>query len=567
MPPEAAGIPRRANATSDRLARHSEFALLIFVIALGVGLRVAHFFTTGSFFYDEACIALNLVTRHPGQLLEPLAYNQAAAPGFLFLEKCLIHFFGTSELVFRLPALLGSIAVLILLAIFCEKLFNRSLAIFAVAILAVSPLAITMASELKPYSTDAAFTLWMMIRFRSLFLNPTSRKQWLLFFLPGVLALLFSQTIIFVLLSLGLLLIVVKFRESRSAVKAGLVVAIWSGIFLLVYFTIYRFEGNTFYMQTWWSANMLSILKPQFAARAITALSNLFPLSLDSLAYLHERGLILLSALGLYFTAKRVGTIWAAALALPYAAVILASALGLFPIAPRLLLFIIPLLVVLASSGLESLIAKALPQRFYALCCGLAVFLLIGNGTRLTYAQQRDHFPRLSKSLISQVEAAPDCAAVYVFADSVPAWDFYTRDVGTEGMPRQDTYQRIVDRNSERVFAQDPKPILPEALRVYRLGCKPVILGELRLRGIGDSGLRQAWARSELIRMKNSGASSAYIFGELYWRDDLEALLNEARSMGASAKTLGGGRPFLGYLGKIEFASNEKVVSPLQPNE
>jgi uncharacterized membrane protein len=31
-------------------------------------------------------------------------------------------------------------------------LFNRSLAIFAVAILAVSPLAITMASELKPYS-------------------------------------------------------------------------------------------------------------------------------------------------------------------------------------------------------------------------------------------------------------------------------------------------------------------------------------------------------------------------------------------------------------------------------
>lgn len=529
-------------------------------------MRVAHFFTTGSFFYDEACIALNLVTRHPGQLLEPLAYNQAAAPGFLFLEKCLIHFFGTSELVFRLPALLSSIAVLILLAIFCEKLFNRSLAIFAVAILAVSPLAITMASELKPYSTDAAFTLWMMIRFRSLFLNPTSRKQWLLFFLPGVLALLFSQTIIFVLLSLGLLLIVINFRERRSAVEASFMVAIWSGIFLILYFTIYRFEGNTFYMQTFWSANILSILKPQFAARAMTALSNLFPLSLDSIARLHERGLILISALGLYFTARRVGVTWAAALALPYAAVILASTLGLFPIAPRLLLFIIPLLVVLAAAGLGAL-AKALPPRFYALCCGLAVFLLIGNGTRLTYAQQRDHFPRLSKSLISQVEAAPDCAAVYVFADSVPAWDFYTRDVGIEGMPSQEIYQRVFDRDSDRVFAENPKPPPPEALKVYRLGCKAVIFGELRLRGIGDSGLRQAWARSELIRMKNSGASSAYIFGELYWRDDLEALLNEARSMGASAKTLGGGRPFLGYLGKIEFASNEKVVSPLQPNE
>jgi hypothetical protein len=181
------------------------------------------------------------------------------------------------------------------------------------------------------------------------------------------------------------------------------------------------------------------------------------------------------------------------------------------------------------------------------------------------YALQRTDFPRLSKSLISQCRTAPNCAAAYVFADTIPAWEFYTRDLGIEGMPSQEIYRKVFERNSERVFAENPKPLLPEALKVYRLGCKPVILGELRVRAFSGSVPRQAWARSELIRIENSGAGSAYIFGELYPPDDLQALLDEAKSIGASVQTLGGGRQFLGYLGKIEFASNEKVLSPPPP--
>ncbi len=557
---EAERLSEKAAQSSHGSARGFEFALLIFVIALGIALRVAHFFRTGSFFYDEACIALNLVTRHPWQLLQPLAYNQAAAPGFLLLEKFLIHFFGTSEAVFRLPALLGSIAVLVLLAIFCEKLFNRWLAIVAVTMVAASPFAITLASELKPYSMDGAFTLWMMLRFRALVLHPEARKSWLWLMASGVAALLFSQTVIFALLSLGLLLILLNVRDLRSAVKAASVVAIWLGVFALFYLTIYRPEGNSVYMRSFWAGHMLSVLKPQFSARAIKALRYMFPLSLDSLAHLHEPGLILLSAVGLYFTAKRAGPIWAAAFALPYAAVILASALGIFPIAPRLLSFAIPLLVILVAAALESLLAK-LPPLFYRWGCGVVILLAIGGGVGHMYGVQRTYFPRVSGALVSQVKSAPDCAAVYFFADTIPAWDFYTRDLRNAGLPSQETYLRIFERNSDRVFAENPAPALPEAMEVYRLGCKPVIVGEPPLRGVRNTVSGQ-WARSEMIRIKNTGASSAYIFGELFVPSDLQALLDEARSMGARVQTLGGGHEFTGYLGKIEFAANGMPVSP-----
>ncbi len=539
--------------------------LLIFVIALGAGLRVAHFFTTGSFFYDEACVALNLVTRHPWQLLEPLAYNQAAAPGFLLLEQCLIHFFGTSELVFRLPALVSSIAVLILLAIFCEKLFNRWLAIVAVAVLAVSGLAIFSASELKPYSMDAALTLWMMLRFHFVSLDPTAKKQWILFLVSGVIALLLSQAIIFVLLSLGLLLAVVKFREMRSAVRAGLVVVTWLGLFSFLYFSIYHFEGNAFYIKAFWSDQILSVLKPHFAGRAGEALRSLLPWSLDSLSYLHEGGLIFISAVGLYFTAKRAGVIWAAALTLPYVAVILASALGLFPIAPRLLLFVIPLLVVLVAAGFESLLAMKLRSPLYRFCLAVAVSFIIGSGTLHVYAWRQKHFPRLYKSLISQSRTASNCAAVYVPVFSIPVWEFYTRDAGMEGVPSAETYQRVLEQDCKRAFAEDPEPPLPQSLRVYHYGCKPLILGELPMHDFSGHVSRQTWARSELTRMRDSGASSAYVFDELDPGDELQALLDEAGNMGANVQKLGGGHPYLGYLGKIDFASSGNVLSPRPP--
>ncbi len=570
---QAASFPQKDSQTSGWLARGFEFALLIFVIALGIALRVAHFFRTGSFFYDEACVALNLVTRHPWQLFKPLAYNQAAAPGFLLLEKFLIHFFGTGELVFRLPSLLGSIAVLALIAIFCEKLFERSTAILAVAILAASPLAITFASELKPYSTDAALTLWMMLRLRSLLLDPTA-KRWLLLCVSGVGALLFSQAIIFVLLSVGLVLIIWTFRKTWGVVPAGLVAAIWSGVFLFLYLTVYRHEGNTFYMQTWWSSYILSVFKPQFHARAINALHNLSIFSLDSLHCLrgplgraaNQGALILIPALGLYLAVKRVGVTWAAALALPYAAVIMASVVGLFPIAPRLLLFIIPLLAILTAVGAESLIVKALPPGLLRICYGLIVLLVIGNGVRLMYVQQQTDFPRVSSSLISQIIAAPDCPAVYVFAE-LPVWEFYTRGVGIEGMPTEETYRRIVDRNSDRAFAKNPKPPLPEGLMTYHLGCKPVILGERTLPAFVGYAQRRMWARSELMRVRNSGARDAYLIGELFAQDDLNAVFDEAESMGAGIRTLGGGHPFLGYLAKIEFPeSTRKAISPSGSN-
>jgi len=203
------------------------------------------------------------------------------------------------------------------------------------------------------------------------------------------------------------------------------------------------------------------------------------------------------------------------------------------------------------------------PQ-LYRFCLGVAVFFMIGIGAKRFYAWQQERFPRRYKSLISQSRTASNCAAVYVATFTIPVWEFYTRDAGPEGIPSAEAYRRILEWNCERYFAKDPKPPLPEALRVYRLGCSPVVIGEIPMFGLAGRVSPQTWARSELTRIRNAGASSLFILDEM----NLSAptLLDEAGNMGASVQILDGGRPSVGYLGKIDFASQEKVLSPPAPS-
>src|SRR5262245_58316572 len=105
--------PRPA-ATADRPpAGLAWWALL----ALGVGLRVAATLQPWSFWYDEACLALNLQTRSAAELVtRPLDLDQASPPGFLLLSKLAAVTLGDSEQALRFLPGVGSVLGLFLFA-------------------------------------------------------------------------------------------------------------------------------------------------------------------------------------------------------------------------------------------------------------------------------------------------------------------------------------------------------------------------------------------------------------------------------------------------------------------
>jgi hypothetical protein len=61
--------------------------LPLILILIGIALRLAQYMANRSLWLDESCLALKILHRSLGQLLEPLDYGQAAPLAFLMVEK------------------------------------------------------------------------------------------------------------------------------------------------------------------------------------------------------------------------------------------------------------------------------------------------------------------------------------------------------------------------------------------------------------------------------------------------------------------------------------------------
>src|SRR5688500_17597134 len=80
-------------------------------------LRLKHYLAQQPHWHDEASLVVNIFEKSARELLGPLESAQAAAPGFLLLERGMHVRFGRSELAMRLPSLLASLAGLALFAV------------------------------------------------------------------------------------------------------------------------------------------------------------------------------------------------------------------------------------------------------------------------------------------------------------------------------------------------------------------------------------------------------------------------------------------------------------------
>ena len=133
-------------------------------------------------------LALNLVERTPGQLLEPLDWNQGAPTGFLLLAKMSLMCFGTAEWSFRLVPFLGSVVGMIAFAWVARRLLSAEASVMAVALFSISPYLISYAGECKQYVTDAAPAVAMFAASIRLLYGKHGFCRWSVLALAGAIA-------------------------------------------------------------------------------------------------------------------------------------------------------------------------------------------------------------------------------------------------------------------------------------------------------------------------------------------------------------------------------------------
>ncbi len=344
-------------------------------IAVGIALRLGGWLFNHPLWLDEAMLSLGVLSPSG----RPLPYGQVAPVGFIAAQRLAVAAFGRSELALRVVPLLAGIAAVPLFALLARRLFadHRAVAL-AVWLFAVNRALVYYSAEAKPYSTDVALAVAMIVLVYWAIAGGARRE-----FVAGVVGaacVWFSYPVVLVLGGLALV-----WRAPRAVLlwAASAVPAVW--------LAESRVSGATrAYLVGFW---------PMFApVRGLDELLRMPP------------GIVWLvvAAVGMWVARRD----WTLALA-PVVVAVAAAVCGLYPLASRLLLYLVPL-VLLGVAGLSA--------RRWGFLVGLAC--LAAQSVEVLLPTGREDVRAIAAGMASR---RSDGDAIYVYYAAVPTFSYYAR--------------------------------------------------------------------------------------------------------------------------------------------
>ena len=374
---------RREAAGAMRWSRWSG-AATIAAVAAGAALRVAHWHAAGAFWGDEAALAHNLASRTAGQLFRPLDHWQAAPVGFLLLERWLGLASAWDEAAMRCLPLVAAIGTLVLGARAFRVACGPAVAAIATLFLAFSPEMIRYGGELKPYALDAfvstglfALSVRAVRRTGGQGVGPLA--------LAGLAAPWFALPSTFVLAAIGIGLIAHSTRagDRRRVMGCALISAAWAASFGVEYALTLRSAAHNPEIRGYWAGSFAPF--PPAAIDDWKWYAGKALYFLEPVTGLPGRHLTMLAFLGGAILLGRRDRPVLAVIAGSIAATLAASALGSYPFAGRLLLFLMPLATLPLAVAVAALLAR--PGR-PGKAAGLALLaLLLATPFRLDAAR------------------------------------------------------------------------------------------------------------------------------------------------------------------------------------
>jgi len=352
-PPASAGTHPVHSPASRPLLQILAAALPLALVALGIALRLQRYFLGRSFRNDEAALALALMRSTVQSLIsQPLPGGLTAPVGFLVASKVIVQALGNWDYIIRLLPLIAGCASMVLLYLLARRLLGPFGSAFALGAFAVNWMLLFYSSDFKQYSTDVAFVVLLYLAL-AVYLRASTTANAVVLASIGVVALALSHPSIFVLASIGLVLLIRHRRDRLALGWAAAVGLTWALAFASLYFTYYRVVGQERGVVDYW--NNLEALMPMppwedpawFAVRAgsfFTTVAGLSPHTLLNVALL---------ALGLFSFYRRGLWQWSLVLLGTLVLPLVASGVINYPFKGRLILFLVPVLYLAMGEGLE----------------------------------------------------------------------------------------------------------------------------------------------------------------------------------------------------------------------
>ena len=400
--------------------------LALLIILFGIFVRVAQYLSNRALWGDEASLALNIVNRSYLELLQPLDRNQAAPPGFLWVEKALTQILGNNEYALRLFPLICGIVSLI--AFYKLGKWAVSAIALPIALILFACLKYTLyyATEVKQYSSDVMISLLLCLLLIPLREQMLNIKRILLIGICGAVAIWFSHPVIFVLLGIESANLILTSAHQRKAILINRLPAycIWLISFGFLYFlTIARVMQNNSLQNAWGDEYPKTVfdviwLLDSFGRFFYRPLG--FAAIFDGIA-------ILAFVIGCVFFIKKKSSKFIILMS-PVLATLAASYLHKYPFRGRLILFLAPFFILVIAQGIAVLLTNfnhSKHHKYFAisgviLACLLIVPSFVRAGSFVFYPETKHEI----RSVIEYIKAHQKLEDGIYIGDGGPADQF-----------------------------------------------------------------------------------------------------------------------------------------------
>jgi hypothetical protein len=504
--------------------------MLLLVASGGVLLRLLLWWWGGSLSGDEAMLALSIGVRPVQGLVSPPLYDQSAPLLFMIVTKLITMAVGMGEHALRLLPLVSGCLALGLYAATVRPMAGERVAIGACLLLALSATPVHYAVIFKPYAMDLLVgVLALRAGYESL-LRPGAKPDAVLLAL-WVVGPWISASAVFVLCAASMVVLIQRTLSRRALAEWGmvLIVLVGAGSFALAYRIVYRFTADSAYMRDFWAGAYLHFGDMDAVARSIHSVGevawgifsvvpvadivgpqwSLWPIVIALAPTL----LVMITGVMGIVRLVRMGRHWVALLAVMPALVVgAASAAGLYPLAPRLTLCLLPgwllCVAVEVDHGFGWLVArraKIRPKHVMTAVCVLSVTVLLALRGVAEVSRHSD-----AGLLTRWARSGPD--PLYVYVRGMPQFLFYSTDWNSPDVGRV-LYLHELSHAGAPFFENgaSPPPVAAALLQPLWIGGDSLLLGEadgMFIRAgfgwnIGSVG--QKWLQDEKLRIEQDG--------------------------------------------------------------
>jgi uncharacterized membrane protein len=400
------------------------------LLLAGMVLRIRQYLTGRSLWADEAMLALNLVERDCAGMFRPLNYDQGAPIGFLLVEKLFHAILGKHEFALRMFPLLAGLASLWLFYLLMRTMMseaNGAGLLVALALFTFNPRLIYYSSEVKQYIMDVMMTILLLWIAAPTFHISPQKRDYVRLALAGLIALWFSHPALFVLAGIGLALVILNLqRHDYSTLRWVIGMGIlWVLEVALLYLLILKDLSQNTYMKEYWQGAFLPTppwSDPGWLNRSLNENIGLqfgIPYAVYVVFFLMLVGWVML-----WFHHRGYALTFASILLVT----LVASALQLYPVFERMILFLVPIGLILIGKAVDAVHRRVQRFHFPGLLSlwFLAGYLLYGPFvTSVQNLVEPKYFEHIRPTMATLQEAWREGDGLYVSYGALPAFRFY----------------------------------------------------------------------------------------------------------------------------------------------